>query len=157
MTIQQLKSLICTFLNQKGLGVPFIVAPFTSAAPVGTYIAVNCLSVKQDGSIMQMSPNISNGNALVQNVANLALYEVEGDGDILRRVRNLLQLPEFIDFLAKNDVTIWGVGEIIPLDTYDGDFHIRQWVFDFYTNFEDKEILNKETILSVDDVDLKIK
>lgn len=155
MTILELKKAVAEYLNGKELGVPFIVAPLVDAAPVGCYVAVNCLSVRQSGSVMKPAPNIDKDHAYIQQVANMALYEVEGDGDMVRKVRNLLQLPDFIGFLESRGATVWNVGDIVPVDTYDGDFLIRQWVMTFELNFEDVERHETQTILSVEPIEFE--
>lgn len=154
MTIDELKGAICKYFNKNSaFNVPFIKSPTEKAAPKGTYIAVKVDGVGQNGEIMK--PNRNEGYH-VSNVASVVLIEVEGDGDILRRVRNEMQMPGFIDHAAQNDFTVWEVGQIIETPSYDGEFYVRQWRLTVRVNFSDEINQGIEKIETAD-VEFQVK
>lgn len=149
MTIDAIKGAICRFFNGRTefQGVPFIKSPTNTPAPVGCYIATGCDAVQQDGRTMEPAPGA--GLRITENVASLYFVEVEGDGDNLRKVRNFLQHPDFIAAAAAADFTVWEIGDIMRVDTFDGEFLVRQWRLTCTVNFEDTEEVFTPVIASV--------
>ena len=81
MTITQIKSLVCTWLNTNNLG-PAIVSPTSTPAPSGKYIAVRDLGVDQFGAPIKAKPGSvadTNDTSFMQ-VADIVMTEVEGEG-----------------------------------------------------------------------------
>lgn len=138
MTITDIKSNICTWLNSNSLG-PAIVTPTSNPAPQGKYIAVRDLGVDQHGEPLRAKPGATaNANdAKFLMVAELVMTEVEGDGDTLREIRNRMQLPDFRSWAESQGFTIWEIGSIMNNDTVDGEFWIKQKSFTFGVNFVD--------------------
>lgn len=155
MTVDGLLSAVCEYFN--GLdcfaSCPFVKSPVNAAAPVGNYVAVRAESVEQDGSMMEPVP----GDGAVfafQQVATVAMTEVEGDGENLRKVRNLVQTREFRDAMAEN-FAVWELSRIIAVDTFDGEMYVRQWRFTFTANFADEIATDVPAIGSVEPINLQ--
>lgn len=139
MTIDSIKSLLCTWLNTNNLG-PAIVTPTSNPAPQGKYIAVRDLGVEQFGAPIKAKPgNVDDANdTSFMQVADIVMTEVEGEGDTLREIRNRMQLPAFRSWAETQGFTIWDIGSIMNNDAADGEFWIRQKSFTFGVNFVDK-------------------
>ena len=91
-----------------------------------------------------------------EQVATVAFTEVEGDGDNIRRVRNEIQCREFLESVAwPAGFTVWDFTDIISVDTFDGEFFVRQWRFTLRANFEDLKNENVPKIESVEPLELK--
>lgn len=139
MTIDSIKSLLCTWLNTNNLG-PAIVTPTSKPAPSGKYIAVRDLGVDQFGAPIKSKPGIvaDTDDTSFMQVADIVMTEVEGEGDTLREIRNRMQLPAFRSWAETQGFTIWDIGSIMNNDAADGKFWIRQKSFTFGVNFVDK-------------------
>lgn len=154
MTVDELKGAICKYFNDsEEFPSPFVKSPTNASAPVGTYIAVGVDSVEQYGSRMSTPP----GTHLERfsQVATLHLVEVEGDGDLLRKVRNELQRPAFVTYARRNGFTVWEQSPIERIDTYDGEFYVRQWRFTASFNFIDGIETETPRIETVSPVELQ--
>lgn len=150
MTVEEIKGAICKFFNHRAefTGVPFIKSPNNSPAPVGCYVAVGCEAVQQDGRVMEPGPGA--GFRIWEQVATIYLVEVEGDGEAIRRARNFFSRPDFIEAAAKAGFTVWEPGSIASVDTFDGEFLVRQWRMTVTVNFEDVEETETPTIRTVE-------
>lgn len=148
MTIDQIKSAICSYFNKSAnFKVPFIKSPTEKAAPKGTYIAVKVDGVSQHGSMMV--PNKGEGYHF-SKVASVVFIEVEGDGDVLRHVQNELQMPSFVEHAANAGFSVWELGQIIEAPSYDGEFYVRQWRMTVRMNFCDEAVSNIPKIETAD-------
>lgn len=148
MTIDQIKSAVCSYFNKsENFSVPFVKSPNTNAAPKGTYIAVKVDGVEQHGSMMV--PNKNEGYHF-SNIASLVLIEVEGDGDVLRQARNEMQTPEFVQHAEQCGFTVWDMGKILETPSYDGEFYVRQWRMTVRVNFSDEKQSSIEKIDTAD-------
>lgn len=139
MTISEIKRNICIWINTLNLGATAIITPTSHEAPAGTYIAVRDLGVEHYGEPLKPKPtntSTMNDTAFIYT-ADIVVTEVEGEGDILRNIRNLMQLPAFRSYASSNGFTIWGIGDIMNNDVKDGDFWIKQKSFTFTVNFTD--------------------
>lgn len=156
MRTDSLLSAVCSFFN--GLsgfsGCPFVKSPANAAAPVGTYVAVRVEGVDQSGSMMEPPPGDGSSFAF-QQVATVSLVEVEGDGDFLRMARDAIQTGQFRESAAKAGFTVWDWTSIVPVDTFDGEFVVRQWRFTFTANFADTFTADVPNIGSVEPITLK--
>lgn len=153
MTISELKSKLCEFFNGC-FSIPFIQVPTNTPAPVGLYVAVDVTGVEQSGSLMQ--PQAGTAVPFVtQQVATIAFTEVEGNGDSIRGVRNEIQSKNFIEYAHKNGFSVWDFTSIMPIDTYDGKFYVRQWRFTCRVNFEDVKTADVPNIATVDPLTLE--
>jgi hypothetical protein len=103
-----------------------------------------------------MKPPPGNGAKFVfQQVATVSFTEVEGDGEALRTVRNLIQRKDFRDKAgAEAGFSVWDFGSIIPVDTFDGEFIVRQWRFTMRVNFADEITEDVPKIESVEPLTL---
>lgn len=150
MTVDELKGYLCEHFNgSDSFSVQFVKSPVSAAAPEGTYVAVAVSGVEQYGSMMEPPP----GDSVVrrwEQVATVRFTEVEGDGDVLRQVRNALQTPAFVSYCRALDFTVWGLSPIIENHTWDGEFIVRQLFFDARFNFEDTEEIESPNIESVE-------
>lgn len=157
MNVREIVSAICRYFNgREGFsGCPFIQSPSNAPAPKGNYIAVSVESVEQHGSEMRPAPGEGVASGFEQ-VATVAFTEVEGDGDNIRRVRNEMQRREFLESVAwPAGFTVWDFTDIISVDTFDGEFFVRQWRFTLRANFEDLKNENVPKIESVEPLELK--
>ena len=154
-TVENIKGEICKYFNEHALlGCPFVKSPSNYPAPVGTYVAVRVEDVEQHGSEMQPPPG-SNVKFAFQQVATVSFTEVEGDGEALRVVRNLVQRKDFRDSAgASAGFAVWDFGSIIPVDTFDGEFIVRQWRFTMRVNFADEITEDVPKIESVEPLTL---
>ena len=152
---EDIRGEICKYFNEHQLlDCPFIQAPSNSPAPVGKYVAVKVEDVEQYGSEMQPPPG-NNAKFAFQQVATISFTEVEGDGEALRMVRNLVQRKGFRDAAGKTaGFSVWDFGNIIPVETFDGEFVVRQWRFTMRVNFADEITENVPKIESVEPVTL---
>lgn len=152
---ETIKAEICRYFNEHQLlDCPFIQSPTSAPAPVGKYVAVRVEDVEQHGSEMQPPPGEGTTFAF-QQVATVSFTEVEGDGEALRMVRNLVQRKEFRDTAGKEgEFTVWDFTGIIPVDTFDGEFHVRQWRFTMQVNFADEFVQDVPKIESVEPITL---
>lgn len=149
--VERIKGSIVEYFNEHALlGCPFRKSPSNLPAPVGTYVAVRIEQVEQHGSEMQPPPG-ENETFAFQQVATVAFIEVEGDGEALRMVRNLVQRKDFRDKAgAEAGFRVWDFSSIVPVDTFDGEFIVRQWRFTMRVNFADEFTEDVPKIESVD-------
>lgn len=156
MRTDGIKGAVCSFFNglEKFSGCPFVKSPANSAAPAGTYIAVRVEGVEQSGSMTGPPPG-EGATFAFQQVATVSLVEVEGDGDFLRMARDAIQTRAFRDAAAKAGFTVWDWTSIVPVDTFDGEFVVRQWRFTFTANFADTFTADVPKIASVEPITLK--
>lgn len=152
---EDIRAEICKYFNENELlDCPFIQAPSNHPAPVGKYVAVKVEEVEQHGSEMQPPPG-DNATFAFQQVATISFTEVEGDGEALRMVRNLVQRKDFRDNAgASAGFTVWDFGNIIAVDTFDGEFLVRQWRFTMRVNFADEFTEDVPNIVSVEPLTL---
>lgn len=134
-----IKGSIVEYFNEHPLlDCPFIKVPSSRPAPQETYVGVRVEQVEQYGSEMQPPPG-SNAKFAFQQVATVSFTEVEGDGEALRMVRNLVQRKDFRDKAgAEAGFSVWDFSSIMPIDTFDGEFVVRQWRFTMRVNFADE-------------------
>lgn len=138
-TTERIKGSIVEYFNTHSLmDCPFIKVPSNLPAPVGKYVAVRVEQVEQHGSEMQPPPGVGAKFAF-QQVATVSFTEVEGDGETLRMVRNLIQRKGFSDSAGEEaGFAVWDFTSILPVDTFDGEFIVRQWRFTMRVNFVDE-------------------
>lgn len=154
---ETIKAEICRYFNEHELlDCQFIQSPTNDPAPVGKYVAVRVEDVAQHGSEMQPPPG-QNAKFAFQQVATVSFTEVEGDGEALRMVRNLVQRKDFRDKAGKQaEFTVWDFTSIMPVDTFDGEFVVRQWRFTMRVNFADEIIEDVPRIETVYPVGLDV-
>lgn len=151
MTLQGIRDCICAYFNtrEEFAGCPFIQVPTNLPAPVGNYMAVGVEGVEQQGNRMTPPPG-DDGEYGFFEIATLYFTEVEGDGDNLRHALQVLQTPDFIQAAKNAGFTVWEPSAVIRLDSYDGDFYIRQWRATFRANFGETRKAALPKIESVD-------
>ena len=148
MTVDELKGAICKYFNDSAeFSAPLVKSPTNSPASVGID------GVRQYGE--KFTPPPGNHHYRFSQVATVHFVEVEGDGDTLRAIRNELQLPAFIEYARNNGFTVWDFTNIEKIDTYDGDFYVRQWRFTATLNFIDKTPSGIERIETVHPLELQ--
>lgn len=152
---EDIRGEICKYFNEHQLlDCPFIQSPSNAPAPVGKYVAVKVEDIEQHGSEMQPPPG-NDATFAFQQVATISFTEVEGDGEALRMVRNLVQRKGFRDTAGKTaGFSVWNFGNIIPVETFDGEFVVRQWRFTMRVNFADEIIEDVPKIESVEPLTL---
>lgn len=153
--VERIKGSIVEYFNEHPLlDCEFMKAPSNRPAPIGTYVAVRIEQVEQHGSEMQPPPG-ANAKFAFQQVATVSFTEVEGDGEALRMVRNLIQRKDFRDkACAEAGFSVWDFTSILPIDTFDGEFVVRQWRFTMRVNFADEIIEDVPRIESVEPLTL---
>lgn len=153
--VERIKGSIVEYFNtHQLLDCPFFKAPSNHPAPIGKYVAVRVEQVEQHGSEMQPPPG-TNAKFAFQQVATVSFTEVEGDGEALRMVRNLIQRKDFRDTAgAEAEFSVWDFTSIIPVDTFDGKFFVRQWRFTMRVNFADEITEDVPKIESVEPLTL---
>lgn len=153
--VELIKGAICEYFNTHTLiDCMFVKSPSNAPAPVGKYVAVRVEGVEQHGSEMQPPPG-EGATFAFQQVATIAFIEVEGDGETLRMVRNLIQRKDFRDKAGSEaGFSVWDFTSIIPVDTFDGEFYVRQWRFTMRVNFADKITEDVPNIESVEPLTL---
>lgn len=161
MTSDLIKSLLCQWLNSRGYKA--IKAPSDNPAPAGRYISVNIGNVRQHGDMFIPGPVDEAAETpkykSIMQVASVTLYEVEGEGEWLRDIRNRLQTDEFVEFAADriekepgkdNSISVWELGEIVDNSSQDGGYWIRQRTMSFDVQFLDHIEHNVLRMASVD-------
>lgn len=147
MTSSTILSVLCQWLNS--IGYKAIQAPSDNPAPSGRYISVAMGGTRQHGDMMVPPPVSGDGKNYksIMQVAQVQLYEVEGDGEWLRDIRNRMDTDELDEFVKEklptgddgldNGFSVWDVGEIADNSTQDGGFWIRQRTMTFDVQFMD--------------------
>lgn len=151
MTRSDILSVFCRFLN--GNGVKAIQGPSDNPAPKGRHVAVTMGGVRQIGE--KLVPGPANGKEKAKEfmqVATVQLYEVEGDGEALRKVRNLLQTNDFDAFVRKSfpeaedgGFAVWDISDITDNSSQDGAFWIEQRTMSVDVQFYDRIAHTDET------------
>lgn len=136
MTADAILSAICLHFNGMDGHPPVLKSPVNAAAPVGVYVAVGCSAVEQSGSAM-LPGWPGDGKSAFEQVATVTFTEVEGDGETLRAMRNAMQGRGFLETAWAAGFTLWDLTAIAAVDTFDGEFVVRQWRFTARFNFED--------------------
>lgn len=150
MTVEQLKTALCTWINGLQLGCPAIVTPTSNPAPAGKYIAVRDLGVEQYGEPLRAAPSdvADENDTRFIYVADMVVTEVEGKGDTLREIRNRLQLPVFREWAEGQGFSVWDIGPVMNNDMAEGEFWVKQKSFTFGVNFVDEVAYSGVTALS---------
>lgn len=161
MTSDDIKSVICMWLNS--LGYKAIKAPSNNPAPAGRHIALNLTSTRQWGDMLIPGPRRDEKSPkkhkAVMQVSQVQLYEVEGDGDWLRDIRNRIvdgQLGRYVSgqFKSTEDgrdtgFSVWEIGDIVDNGMQDGAYWIDQKTMTFDVQFNDYLEHDALSILSV--------
>lgn len=156
MSVEGIKESVCRYFNGlDGQTTRFIKSPTNAPAPVGKYVSVGVDDVSQYGS--RMTPGPGTDSFRFSQVATLHFVEVEGDGETLRGVRNEVQLPRFAEYARQNGFTVWEWTDIEKIDTYDGEFYVRQWRFTCTVNFTDETVAELPRIETVDPLEIESK
>lgn len=158
MKVNDILSAICSYFNGKNLlgDVKLLKAMQNAPSDVRNYIAVKVESVDQDGGNPLQTPTQQEEIDLnYLQVASISFIEVEGDGDALRSLRNHLQTKEFREYADGKGFSIWDWESIISVETFDGEFIVKQWRFTARFNFVDENIKTTTAkILSVSEIEL---
>lgn len=156
MTSEMIRSVICEWINS--MGIVAIQSPTNTPAPSGLHIAVSTQGVRPHGSFMKRGVKGEGRANAMQYVATIQLYEVEGDGDTLRMVRNSLETHDFDAFIAikfpdtidgESKFSVWEIGEIQDNSSQDGQYFIKQNTMTFDVQFNDFIENNTERMNSV--------
>lgn len=168
MTTNDILSVICQWLNS--LGYKAIKGPSDNPAPSGRYISVTLGPTRQHGDVLVPGP-VSDAETepkykTVMQVASIQLYEVEGDGEWLRDIRNRLQLSDVDDFINShtphepgkdNRFSVWDIGDIVDNSSQDGGYWIRQRTMTFDVQFYDHIAHTAENAPRMASVDFEIE
>lgn len=144
--INEIKKCIASFLNKKGYKT--IVSPTNNPAPKGKYFSVSHTSVSDYGNKILDRYKEDTYSDVYQSVMSLVIHEIDGDGDDLRKVKQLIQTNDFQDHVDQwfyneeenkkyNSFTIQNVESITSLNMLDGSFFVEQSVFQFDVMFND--------------------
>jgi len=160
MTIDELKGSLCGWVNSLG-SLKAIKSPSSDPAPDGNYIAIGTGTVEQHGRIMSPGANDEENTKrkIAQHIAEVIFYEVEGEGDYLRNLKNLIQEDEFQDFINNyfyteeddfyHGFTVQDIGSISDISVQEKDFWINQRSLRFNVMFNDIMAPPVERMISV--------
>lgn len=166
MTSVLLLSILCQWINSitDGNGNhPYkaIQGPSNNPAPAGRYISVVAQNTRQVGDVMVPGPKKNASDVkykTVMQVTNVQFYEVEGDGEWLRDLKNRMQLDEFGEFVAQhvvaeqgkdNGFSVWEIGEIVDNGFQDGPYYIQQRTMTADFQFYDHIVQTTERMAGV--------
>lgn len=158
MTVDDIAKSICKWITLDGEKA--VRMPSNAAAEKGRYFAVDVIHVSQYGSLTQPPPKAPNEDCyrVAQYVATIAIHEVAGSGDKLRKFRNDFLADEFCDFVRSRfdnedgldrAFSVWDVNDIEDETINDGDFYIQQHVLSFRVQFNDFVGYNRGPVESV--------
>lgn len=149
MKVSEIRAAICSHFNSLPAFAecPFVQSRQDAPAPKGTYIAVGIESTELDGSMMV--PN-GGGDYGFLSVATVSMTEVEGDGDFLRAAMNRIERPEFRSAAWVAGFAVWDRTSVTAIDTFDGEFVVRQWRATFRVHFNEAEAADIETIATAE-------
>lgn len=156
MTAADIRSTVCAWIDS--LGYKAVQAYQNTPAPHGLHIAVSVQGVRPYGSLMKRGVKGKGKANAMQYVATVQLYEVEGEGDALRRIRTSLETDDFATFVAARfpdtengeaRFSVWEVGEIQDNSSQDGIYFIKQKTMTFDVQFNDFIENKTERIMSV--------
>jgi hypothetical protein len=158
MKVNDILSAICSYFNGKNLlgDAKLLKAMQNAPSDVRNYIAVKVESVEQDGDNPLQTPTKQEERDLnFLQVASISFIEIEGDGDALRSLRNHLQTKEFREYADGKGFSVWDWESIISVETFDGEFIVKQWRFTARFNFVDENIKTTTAkILGVSEIEL---
>lgn len=154
MTVFDIKDIVCLWLSSHGYSA--VKAPTSKPAAGGTYVSVAVGDIFQDGSAMMPPPGKQ--DIVFQHIATVNLYEVYGDGEVLRNIKNLLQTDDFDNFANSRfqidekdrSLSVWETGDIEETSRKDGDFWITEKALSFQVAFNDFIEIKTTTIKSVE-------
>ena len=145
MTQRQILNLLCTYFNGLSLGVPFLAAPLSEAAPDGEYIAFRFGDASRIGTAPERG-GPEDDDIIFHWTGTIRMTEVEGTGETIRRVHNLLHTKEFTRYSSGNAFSVHDVSDITDNVVNDGDFWIEQKMATLYVNWYDQEANSTPTI-----------
>lgn len=137
MTEDELEGMLCTLITTMGLKA--VRSRECKQAPAGTYYSVGIQSVDHAGTLHETATRdpLNPRQRVYQNVANVAIWEVEGKGEGIRAIRNRIDTESFRDTARAQGVAIWTIGSIIDLSNNDDGFWIRQKRMEIVCAFND--------------------
>lgn len=148
--VKEIKKCISNFLITKGYKT--IVSPTNNPAPKGKYFSVSHTSVSDYGNKIldryKEEHEEDTYSDVYQSVMSVVIHEIDGDGDDLRKVKQLIQTNDFQNHVDKwfyneeenkkyNSFTIQNIESISSLNMLDGSFFVEQSVFQFDVMFND--------------------
>lgn len=145
MTQRQILDAFCTYFNALDLGVPSLATPLSEAAPDGEYLAFRFGDASRIGFAPERG-GPGNDNIIFHWTGSIRMTEVEGTGETIRRVHNLLHTKEFTRYSAANGFSVHDVSDITDNVVNDGDFWIEQKFANLSVNWYDEETNNVTTI-----------
>jgi hypothetical protein len=148
MTQRQILNLLCTYFNGLSLGVPFLAAPLSEAAPDGEYIAFRFGDASRIGTAPERG-GPEDDDIIFHWTGTIRMTEVEGTGETIRRVHNLLHTKEFTRYSSGNAFSVHDVSDITDNVVNDGDFWIEQKMATLYVNWYDQEANSTPTIKKI--------
>ena len=148
MTQRQILNLLCTYFNGLSLGVPFLAAPLSEAAPDGEYVAFRFADASRIGFAPERGGPEDN-DIIFHWTGTIRMTEVEGTGETIRRVHNMLHTKEFTRYSSGNAFSVHDVSDITDNVVNDGDFWIEQKMATLYVNWYDQEANSTPTIKKI--------
>jgi hypothetical protein len=130
------------------LGVPFLAAPLSEAAPDGEYIAFRFGDASRIGTAPERG-GPEDDDIIFHWTGTIRMTEVEGSGETIRRVHNLLHTKEFTRYSRGNAFSVHDVSDITDNVVNDGDFWIEQKMATLYVNWYDQEANSTPTIKKI--------
>ena len=155
MSVDEILEKICIYMDGLFPTVPFIISPFSGAAPDGKYVAVRMDDVEPLSMYAMKSgasKQIGDKNLSFPYKGLIYFTEVEGDGETIRNIANKVRTKEFLDYCKENNFSFsYMNGNIIDNTVNDGNkFFVSQKYFSLYVSWIDRVVDNTLNILGVD-------
>ncbi len=125
-----------------------MASPLSEAAPDGEYMAFKFGDASRIGTSPERG-GPGNDGIIFHWTGSIRMTEVEGSGETIRRVHNLLHTKEFTRYSAANGFSVHDVSDITDNVVNDGDFWIEQKFAVLSVNWYDSEPNNVVTIKKI--------
>lgn len=149
MTEREVEEFFCEHITSMG----FIAVRSINAqqAPTGMYLSVGVTGVSQYGVLHERPARTPEalGQRLYQYTMSLVIWEIEGDGEAVRKVQRSFCDSEFRAKMRGIGVSLFSPGPIIDMSSVDGSLWIRQKRMEVPGMFSDAEPGSKMTMQSV--------
>ena len=146
MTLDAIKSAICAWITS--LGFVAVKSPTNHPSPEGEFYAVSTGLITGIGTEEKPKPGTS-GKGAFHNLVSVQIYEVEGTGDGIAKIRSSLLTDEFTAFIdarfenADDRISVWEINDIQEVSSMDGPYTILQRTFTFDVEYIDRPLEEK--------------
>lgn len=149
MTEKEIEEFFCEHITSMG----FVAVRSVNAqqAPTGTYLSVGVTGVRLYGVLHERPARTPEtlGLRLHQYNMSLVIWEIEGDGEAIRKVLRSFDKSDFRAKMRDIGVSLFVPGPIVDMSSVDGSLWIRQKRMEVPGMFSDAEQGEKMTMQSV--------